>query len=174
MLSPSLKPFGRISLNTGRSPSFMGRFTGLSIPSSCLPSFNYQLHETSWDLGPCAAVHCNVRSWTHRSLSNKMQRNCMRRKTIAYTHSWSKFLTPKIQRDQKSQLPLLRSHEWRQGIAHCRLHTPPPQSWAKHLKLPSSPMPGHTPTLTQVQALREQASKGPCCRSSHSLQQRLQ
>ena len=30
----------------------------------------------------------------------------------------------------------------------CPLHTPPPEGWADLLSYPSSPTPGHTPTLT--------------------------
>ena len=66
-------------------------------------------------------------------------------------HSWGKFWTQKIQRDQKTQFPLLKSLEYKKGIGResrycaCLLHSTPPEWWANHLNHPSSLTPGHTP-----------------------------
>ena len=51
-----------------------------------------------WDLGPFSS-------------SNKVQRNYKGLKITACMHIWGKFCTKKIQRDQKTQLPLLKSLE---------------------------------------------------------------
>ena len=59
-------------------------------------------------------------------------------------HTWGKFWTPKIQRDQKKQkvqLALLKSLEQKQGTEHA----PCTQHYLSH---PSSLTPGHTPTLS--------------------------
>ena len=61
---------------------------------------------------------CNACTWTHLSWNNKIQRNCMGLKTTACMLSWGKFWTQKIQRDQKPQLPLLKSLEQKQHTAH--------------------------------------------------------
>ena len=53
-----------------------------------------------------------------------------------------------IQRDQKAQLPLLKSPEKKQGTAHSPLHKTSPKGWANHLSHPSGLTPEHTPTLT--------------------------
>ena len=54
----------------------------------------------------------------------------------------------KIQRDQKTQLPPLKSQEQKQGTAHapCTQHNT--KGWPNHLSQPSSWTPGHTPILT--------------------------
>ena len=76
---------------------------------------------------------CHACTWTHLSSSNKIQRNYMGLKITACRDNWGKFWT-KIQRDQKTQLPLLKSLEQKQGIGSksrvlhaCPLHTPPPK-----------------------------------------------
>ena len=51
------------------------------------------------------------------------------------------------------------------GYCACPLHTTLPKGWAKHLSHPSSPTPGHTPTLTPY--------KEPACPSSRSNQGNL-
>ena len=48
------------------------------------------------------------------------------------TSSWGKFWAPKIQRDQKTQLPLLQCLEQKQGTGHAPAHTAPPKGWANH------------------------------------------
>ena len=57
-------------------------------------------------------------------------------------HSWGKFWT----KDQKHSTATSESQEQKQGT--CPLHTPPPKGWANHLRHPSGPTPGHTPSLT--------------------------
>ena len=52
---------------------------------------------------------CYACTWTHLSLSDKIQRNCVGLKITAGRYNWGKFCTQKIQRDQKSQLPVLKS-----------------------------------------------------------------
>ena len=52
-----------------------------------------------------------------------------------------------IHRDQRNQLPLLKSREQKQGTVHSPPHTTSPKEWADHLSQPSGPTPGHTPTL---------------------------
>ena len=52
---------------------------------------------------------CYACTWTHLSLSDKIQRNCVGLKITAGRYNWGKFRTQKIQRDQKSQLPVLKS-----------------------------------------------------------------
>ena len=99
---------------------------------------------------------CNACTWTHLSLSNKRQRNCMGLKITACMCSWGKFWTQKIQRDQKNPTATFEKAgaktgclEQKQGTA-CTwpLHTTSPKGWAKLLSQPSGPTPGHTPTLT--------------------------
>ena len=69
-------------------------------------------------------------------------------------HSWGEFWTQTIQRDQKTQVPLLKT-----GWLTLTLHTPPPKGWANHPSHhPSSPPPGHTPILTPY---KEQACPSP-------------
>ena len=95
--------------------------------------------------------------------------------------SWGKFWTQKIQSDQKSQLPLLKSLEQKQSSeSECSVVSMPAAHNAmkgvgKYLSYLSSLTPGHTPTLTPC---KEQArfpsprnsllpctgaSKGTCC-----------
>ena len=60
---------------------------------------------------------------------------------------WSKFWTQRVQRDQKLQPPLLRSLGQKQGFGEQNkrtMHSP----CTDHLSHPSSPTPGHIPTLT--------------------------
>lgn len=68
-----------------------------------------------------------------------------------------------IQRDQKTQLPLLKSPEKKQGTAHSPLHMTSPKGWANHLSHPFGLTPGHTPTFTpykeQAHPLTQGASK---------------
>ena len=77
---------------------------------------------------------CNGCTWTHLSSSNGIQRNRMGLKITACMCSWGGFWTPKIQRDQKPQLPFLRSLEQNQDVKSKSrilymppLHTPPPR-----------------------------------------------
>ena len=70
--------------------------------------------ETGWGPGPFAAVLQSC-TWTHLSWSNEIQRNCMGLKITPCTLSWGKFWIQKIQRDQKTQRPLLRSLEQKTG-----------------------------------------------------------
>ena len=83
----------------------------------------------------------------------------------------------KIQRDQKSQLPLLKG--WsktrvlgaKAGYCACPLHTTPPKGRAEHLSCPSGLMPGHTLTLTPY---KEPAREPVVCSCSPLLQQEPQ
>ena len=61
---------------------------------------------------------CNACAWTHLSPSNRIQRNCVGLKITACLHSWGESWTSKIQRDQKAQLPFLRSLEQKQDTVH--------------------------------------------------------
>ena len=62
-------------------------------------------------------------------------------------------LDQKIQRDQKTQLPLLKGLEQKQGVgSKSRILSVPPalsttKGWADYLSHPSSQTPRHTPTL---------------------------
>ena len=128
--------------------------------------------ETGWDLGPFAGTWdhlwqcCNACTWTHLSLSNRIQRNCIGLKITACVLSWDKFWTQKIQRDQETQLPLLKSLEQKQGVGSKSkvLRMPPAHTTTygvgKHLSHPS----GDTPTLTPY--------KEPACPCSGSEQTR--
>ena len=86
--------------------------------------------ETGWDLGPLAGSWdpllqcCNACTWTHLSLSNPIQRNCMGLKITACMCSWDKLWTKDTKRPKKPQLPLLKGLEQNQGTAHapCTQH----------------------------------------------------
>ena len=97
--------------------------SGLSVRSRYQPHFS---DETETGLGP-GRLCCNACTWTYHSSSNKTQSNYMRLKITAYRDSWGKFWTPKIKREQKTQLPLLRSVELKQRVrSESRvLHTGP-------------------------------------------------
>ena len=98
----------------------------LSVRSCYQPHFT---DEAETGLGP-GRLCCNACTWTHLSSSNKIQRNCMRLKLTACRYSWGKFWIPKIKRDQKTQLPLLKSVELKQrfGSKSRVLCRPPAQS----------------------------------------------
>lgn len=72
---------------------------------------------------------------------------------------WGKFRTQNIQRDWKTQLPLLKSLEQKQGPARALLSAPP-QGQAEHL----SPTPRHTPPHIRssvVPTLRSEWTREP-------------
>ena len=98
----------------------------LSVRSCYQPHFS---DETERGLGP-ERLCCNACTWTYHSSSNKIQRNYMRLKITTCRDSWGKFWTPKIKREQKAQLPLLRSVELKQRVrSESRvLHMPPAHS----------------------------------------------
>ena len=68
--------------------------------------------------------------------------------------SWGKFWTPKIQRDQTIQLPLLKNLDQKLGVGEkagccsCPMEKTPLKGWADHLSRPSSLIPGHSPILS--------------------------
>ena len=93
--------------------------------------------ETGWDMGHFAGTWdpllqcCNACTWTHLSLSNKIQRNCMGLKITACMGSWGKFWTQKIQRDKKNPTVIFEETgaktgcwEQKQGTEHapCTQH----------------------------------------------------
>ena len=90
----------------------------------------------TWDL---LLQHCNAYTQTHLSSSNQLQRNLMELKITVCMHSWGKFWTQKIQRDQKLQLPLFEKPgakiacQNKSRVLHMSLHKIPPQKWTKHL-----------------------------------------
>ena len=71
--------------------------------------------ETGWDLGPLAA-ELHACTWSHLSLSNKIQRNRMGLKITPRMPRLGQILTQKTPRDQNTQLPLLRILEQKQGV----------------------------------------------------------
>ena len=90
---------------------------------------------------------CNACTWTHLSLSNKIQRNYMGQKITACMHSWGKFWT-KDKKRPKNPTANFEEPGAKTVYFVCPLHIPPTREWAKHLSHPSGPTPGHTPTLT--------------------------
>ena len=108
--------------------------------------------EASWDLGPFAAMlqRCNSCTWTHLSLSNETQRNCMRLKITVCRHSRDKFWTKDTGRPRK---PAVTFEELGTQMEYCAcpLHTMLPKEWLNHLKHPSGPTSGHILTLTLCQ-----------------------
>ena len=90
---------------------------------------------------------CNACTWTHLSLSNKIQRNYMGQKITACMHSWGKFWT-KDKKRPKNPTANFEEPGAKTVYFVCPLHIPPTREWAKHLSQPSGPTPRHTPTLT--------------------------
>lgn len=105
---------------------------------------------------------CNACTWAHLSLSNKIQRNCVGLKITMCRHSWGKFWTQKIQRDQTTQLPTLEEPGAKTGCQEQKRGAECASCTKRHLsgraKHPSSLTPGHTPTLAPR---KEQACPPP-------------
>ena len=115
---------------------------------------------------------CSARTWTQLSSNNKIliQRNRKKLKITVCTLSWSKRWTQKTERDQKPQLPVLKSLEYKNSVSGaktgywaCPLHT----HTHTHTSHPFGLTPGQTSTLTphKEHSLTppEPASKGNCC-----------
>ena len=100
---------------------------------------------------------CNACTWTHLSLSNKIQRNYMGLKIIACMCSWGKLWTKRYKRP-KNSTATSEEPGAKVGYCACPLHLTPPEGWADDLSYPSGPNPGHTPTLTPY---KEQACQPP-------------
>ena len=105
----------------------------------------------TWDpLLPCY----NAYTWTKVSLSNKTQRNYEGIKITTRMRSWGKFWTTRHKETKKPSCHFWRAESKSRGSGEkagycaCRLHTTPQKGWARHLRHPSGPTPGHTPTLT--------------------------
>ena len=116
-----------------------------------------------WDLGPFAAVL----QYQHPDASLLRPQNTKKLYGAERMCSWGKFWI-KDTKGPKTQLPLLKSLEQKSrgseakaGSCAWPLHTIPPKGWANH---PSSPTPGHTPTLIPY---KERAHPHP-----HSTQKR--
>ena len=69
------------------------------------------------------------------------RKKCIGLKITACTCSWIKFWTPKIQRDQKIKLTVLRSLEQKQSVRSKSrvLHTPPALNITKGVGRPPKP-----------------------------------
>ena len=67
--------------------------------------------------------------------------------------SWGKLWTTRYKKTKKN--PTATSDELgaKAGYSARPLHSTPPKGWADHLSPPSSPTPGHTPTLTPCKEL---------------------
>ena len=105
-----------------------------------------------WDpLLQCCNASC---TWTNLSSSNKIRRNYKGLKIAARMGGWGKFWTKDTKRPKHPYCHFWRARSKNRvsrakaGYCACPLHTPPPKGWADHLRHPSSPTPGHTPTLT--------------------------
>ena len=122
--------------------------------------------ETGWDLKAGTwDLHRSAWNWTNFSVSNQIQRNYKGLKITVCMCSWGNY-EQDTQRP-KSQLPLLRSLEQKQGTAHapCTQHHPgdgqttsatPP---ARPLDLP---LPSHH-IRNQLAPLRERAREPVTC-----------
>ena len=96
---------------------------------------------------------CSAFTWTN-VLGYKIQRNYKGLKITVCTCSWGKFWTKDTKRPKKS--PTATSEELgakaggpeeKQGTAHAPC-TQYQKGWANPLSYPSSPTPGHSPTVT--------------------------
>ena len=82
-------------------------------------SFRTSICTSRQRLGTGAFFH-NTDTWTNISSSNKMQRNYQGLKATGCMHSWGKLWTIRYKNIPKSQLPLLKSWEQKQGTVHAR------------------------------------------------------
>ena len=108
---------------------------------------------------------CTACTWTQLASRNKMHTHThthTHTKTPKlhgtknnHVHSWlGQTLDQKIPKDQRTQLPILKGLEQRQGVgSKSKVLSMPPalgttKGWAHYLSHPSSQTPRHTPTLT--------------------------
>ena len=80
-----------------------------------LQAINY--FETGWDLGPFAAV-LQCLHLDKRLLEQQNKRNYKGVKITACMLSWGNLWTRRYKKTKKTQLPLLKSWEQKQGTAH--------------------------------------------------------
>jgi len=104
---------------------------------------------------------CSARTWTQLSSNNKIliQRNRKKLKITVCTLSWSKRWTQKTERDQKPQLPVLKSLEYKNSVSGAKTGY-----WA-------CPLHTHTHTHTQATPLAwplDRPLPSPHIRNTHS------
>ena len=138
-------------------------------PSALYPLRIRQSLRGHWDkLGPgTLLLQC-----LHRDTPHLQERNTKKLYGTKNNSGYAQLGQILDKRDQNTQLPLLKSLEQKQGVGTKSrvLHIPPapPKGWANHLNHPSSPRPGHTPTLIPYEertcacSRSKQASKGTC------------
>jgi len=102
--------------------------------------------ETGWDLGPCAArLQC---LYLDTPLLEQNIKKLYGTKNNGMHIQLGQTLDPKDTRRPKNPTATFEEPGAKAGYCPCPLHTTPLKGWAKHLSHPSSPTPGHTPTLT--------------------------
>ena len=102
--------------------------------------------ETGWDLGPCAArLQC---LYLDTALLEQNIKKLYGTKYNAMHIQLGQTLDPKDTRRPKNPTATFEEPGAKAGYCPCPLHITPLKGWAKHLSHPSSPTPGHTPTLT--------------------------
>ena len=112
------------------------------------------LSQSEWDrLGPFATV-LQCLHLDKPLLEQQNTKKLHATKNNCVHTQLGQILDQKIQKDQKTQLPLLKNREEKPGVgSKSRVLCMSPalnttKGWAEHLSHPSGLAPGHTPTLT--------------------------